>query len=149
MGSTALLRNYRSKFDEYESAFAEASKRAQDASAPLFIPTFTGLRRTIVEHLTEDLQRLEQELSSDDVDLKSRRENVTDAVTLLRHMGKSSKLRPPLQYLIRGPRPCHRIRDPPLATRRPRLRRLTRSQRTTLRRRRQFSIRNPALAHGQ
>lgn len=87
-GSTALLRNYKSKFDDYTAEFAKASERARDASAPLFIPTFTGLRRTIVEHLTANLQRLEHDLSSDSLDAPAREESVADAVTLLRHVGR-------------------------------------------------------------
>ncbi|KAF2632031.1 hypothetical protein BU25DRAFT_406548 [Macroventuria anomochaeta] len=71
----------RSKLRQYESAHEEASTSAQYASAPLFIPAFTGLRRTIVEHLTESLQRLEQELQ-----VERSEERVSMAVTLLRQM---------------------------------------------------------------
>jgi hypothetical protein len=59
------------------------SSRAQLSGGPLFIPAFTNLRRTIVEHLTERLQRLEQELSTE-----RSTERVEMAVTLLRQMGR-------------------------------------------------------------
>jgi hypothetical protein len=74
------------RYNKYGAAFAEVSQRAQAASAPLFIPTFTGLRRTIVEHLTESLHRIEQELSTNE---SGSEERVVEAVTLLRHMGRS------------------------------------------------------------
>jgi hypothetical protein len=48
---------------KYGEAFREASRRAQEAGAPLFIPTFTSLRRNIVEHLTRSLHRLEEKMS--------------------------------------------------------------------------------------
>jgi hypothetical protein len=70
---------------KYGEAFREASRRAQEAGAPLFIPTFTSLRRNIVEHLTRSLHRLEEKMSRDPTRSE---ENVLQAVKLLEHMGE-------------------------------------------------------------
>ncbi len=72
------------KLRKYDSAFEEVSSKAHEATTPLFIPVFTGLRRTVVEHLTESLQRVEREIT-----LERSAEKISTAITLLRQMGKS------------------------------------------------------------
>ncbi|KAF2118616.1 hypothetical protein BDV96DRAFT_643854 [Lophiotrema nucula] len=109
--SPPLLRNYASlpKSSMYASAFTDASKRRRDASAPLFIPTFTTLRRTIVEHLTTSLQQLERQITTETLDTGLRQQRILEAVNLLRHMDqiiesevKQSRLEDPAYAATRG-----------------------------------------------
>lgn len=78
-----LFTGHVAKLREYETGLQEISSRAQLSGGPLFIPAFTNLRRTIVEHLTEQLQQLEREIS-----IERSTERVEMAVTLLRQMGR-------------------------------------------------------------
>jgi hypothetical protein len=87
VSSSAFLHPHLPKeYNKFGSAFADVSQRAQTAGAPLFIPTFTGLRRTIVEHLTSSLHQREEEISKDKPDSE---EQVLKAINLLTHMGRS------------------------------------------------------------
>ncbi|KAK5170524.1 uncharacterized protein LTR77_005112 [Saxophila tyrrhenica] len=84
--SRSLLRKNGSTHVEHQPVPTAASGRVQGASAPLFVPSFTGLRRTIVEDLTTSLQSLEQKLTRDALDAELRHRRVSEAVTLLRQM---------------------------------------------------------------
>lgn len=74
------------KYTKYGTAFADVSRRAHSASAPLFIPDFTGVRRQIVEHLNDSIHDLEAKLSTAS-DKETRNEYILEAVKLLECMG--------------------------------------------------------------